>query len=160
VCYDATEAGCDASDIYYCPGSNTCWSDRVACSTVIECEGGGVSACALEGYTASCSSSAACTSKGSSQNDGGSGEVGTSVAICSPSSTDTDCDICIEQSCCAEMTVCSQQTACVKLLDCLSGCASTDTACATSCESSYPAGLTNLASFMTCIDNSCGASCS
>jgi hypothetical protein len=159
VCYDDTEAGCDSSDVYYCPGSSTCWSDKVACSTVIECEGGSVSACASEGYTASCTSSVTCTLNGSSGSDGGSGEAGTSAGVCSPSSTDTDCDACIEQSCCAELTACSKQTSCVKLLDCLSDCSSTDTTCATSCESSYSAGMTNLAYFMTCIDSSCSVSC-
>jgi hypothetical protein len=159
VCYDKTQVGCDSSNVYYCPGSNTCWSDKVACSTVIECAGGSVSACASEGYTASCSSSVACALNGSGGSDGGSGEAGTSVGLCIPSSSDTDCDTCMEQSCCAELTACSNQTSCVKLLDCLSGCSSTDTACATSCESSYSAGIANLAYFMTCIDSSCSLSC-
>jgi hypothetical protein len=159
VCYDETEAGCDASDVYYCPGSNTCWSEKVACSTVIDCEDGSVSACASEGYTASCSSSVSCTLNGSSGSDGGSGEVGTSVDVCSPSSTDTDCDTCMEQSCCAEMTACSNQTSCVNLLNCLLDCSSTDTACATSCESTYSTGITNLEYYLTCTDSACSVSC-
>ena len=159
VCYDETEAGCDSSDVYYCPGSDTCWSEKIACSTVIDCDDGSVSACASEKYTASCSSSVTCTLNSSSGIDGGTGEAGTTVDVCSPLSTDTDCDTCLEQSCCAELTACSNQTSCVNLLNCLLACSSTDTACATSCESSYPTGITNLAYFMTCTDSACGASC-
>jgi len=159
VCYDESVTGCDSSGTYYCPGSGTCWSEKIACSTVIECEDGSVSACVSESYTASCSSTATCTSNGSAGSDGGSGEAGTSVDVCSPASTDTACDTCSEQSCCAQLTACSNQTSCVKLVDCLSGCSSTDTACETGCESSYSAGISNLTALMTCLDSSCSVSC-
>ena len=160
VCYDLTETGCGASDLYYCLGTTTCWSEQVACSTVVDCGDGVASACASENYAVDCSNSDICRSNGSGGgSDGGSGEVGTSAGVCSPSSSDTACATCMDQFCCSELSACSNQTACVNLLGCLVACSSSDTTCVNGCDSSYSAGVTSLKNLTTCTDASCGTSC-
>jgi hypothetical protein len=65
VCYSNDEAkSCDASHVYYCPASQTCWAQKVACDTVVFCGGNTVAACHTQGYVASCSTSDKCTPGG------------------------------------------------------------------------------------------------
>ncbi len=160
VCYDLTQTGCEATDLYYCPVTTTCWSEQVACSTVVDCGDGAASACASEDYAVDCSDSDNCTSNGSGGgNDGGSGKAGTACGACSPSSSDTACATCMDQFCCPEVTACSNQIACMNLLGCLVACSSSDTTCVNGCESSYSAGAKSLGNLTTCTDNSCSTSC-
>jgi len=162
VCYDKTTANCGGSDVYYCPawGVNGCWSEKVACSTVVDCGNGQIGACPLEGYVPDCLGSGKCALAAGGA--GGSGGTGGSTGTnpCAPSSTDTACDTCLDQSCCPQLTACLNQTACTNLVSCEANCASGDTTCMNSCKASYPSGTTSVASFLTCIDNACSASCS
>jgi hypothetical protein len=78
VCYSKEEAAvaavCDATHIYYCPASQSCWAEKIACDTVVDCGNGHAAACADEGYVPDCSGSGKCTKPGG----GGSGGGGTS----------------------------------------------------------------------------------
>jgi hypothetical protein len=77
VCYSRSEAKCGATDIYYCPGSITCWSAKVACDTVVNCGTTGFYACGEDGYVADCSGSGKCTRV--SGTGGGSGGAGGAI---------------------------------------------------------------------------------
>jgi formylglycine-generating enzyme len=160
VCYSQTEAQCSASDVYYCPTPSSCWPAKVACSTIVLCPNGKASACRTEGYIANCSGTGQCTNPSSGAGgSGGSGGSGGMGGVCNPSSTDTPCDTCMEQSCCSQLDVCAGQTICVDLLNCIAACASTDTTCIGNCESSYSAGIASLTNLVTCVDNYCNATC-
>ena len=80
VCYSKEEAAvaavCDATHIYYCPASQSCWAEKIACDTVVDCGNGHAAACADEGYVPDCSGSGKCTKPGG----GGSGGGGTSCS--------------------------------------------------------------------------------
>jgi hypothetical protein len=168
VCYDISGTSCSTSDAYYCPQSSTCWSTKVACDTVINC-GNTLAACDTEGQQANCSGSGKCTipggSTGGSGGNGGTGlggaggSTGTGVGPCSPVSTDTACDTCMEQACCSQLTACANQTSCENLASCINNCASGNTTCMNSCDSSYSSGLSTLTSLFTCVEDSCSASC-
>jgi len=123
VCYDSTETdGCSDSDRYWCPDSQTCWSSKVACNTVVYCPDETASACGEEDLVTSCSSSTDnCTS--------------VSSYSCNSQSTDGSCMTCTRQACCSQLHNCMDQPDCLALDACLGGCSSNDTSCLKVCQS-------------------------
>ncbi len=172
VCYSQIEAACGTGDVYYCPGTGTCWSSQVACSTVIDCGNGNASACVTEGYIADCSSSSKCqppvagggyggSGGGASGGSGGGygGSAGSTGTACNPSSTATACTLCIDQSCCPQLSACDGQASCVSLSSCISACSTSDTTCMNNCETIYSSAVANLSSLLACGESYCSTSC-
>jgi hypothetical protein len=219
ICYSKDEAkSCDSTHVYYCPASQSCWAEKVACSTVVGCANGAVSACPTDGEVSDCLPSGKCTPGGaggpdkcpsgdyycpgsdtcwtsavacstimncgtssahdfqacknagfhpdcagttciSNSSGSGGGSGGATGGSCPASSGDNACTTCDKQSCCSQHTACKNQTACANLTNCITACASGDTTCFSGCETSYPSGDSNLIAWSNCLTSSCSASC-
>ena len=128
------------------------------CNTDGKCPNGYVCRAASTAGGADVCYSQAETNPGSG---GGGGSGSTLIGPCTPSSTDTACETCFEQSCCSQVTACESQPSCLNLLNCIGDCPSgSDTTCTNGCETSYPLGVANFDSFATCLTNYCSVSCS
>ena len=74
------------------------------------------------------------------------------------------CDTCLGASCCAEDQTCGNDQECMAFISCMNGCfnqvdGGIDQNCQTSCESSYPNGVSELSNLDSCMQNSCAVDC-
>ena len=74
------------------------------------------------------------------------------------------CDSCISTSCCNEDQACGFDQDCIAFIDCVNNCLPADggppdSACESSCESTYPSGVSELGALDSCMQNSCPNDC-
>lgn len=108
---------------------------------------------------------------GGGGDSGGTGDSGGSVTGCGTAqsllaSQNTTCVPCIEgtgeagaSDCCMADSVCSSQSACLGLLQCMVGCAATDTTCQNTCENNNPNGVQAYDDFAVCLSTVCSPEC-
>jgi uncharacterized membrane protein YgcG len=139
-----------------------------ACSAIDDC----VDAALGDDLKSSSGSTSSGTTGGSSGGSGG-GSTGSTDAGAAPDTGSSGgktcqqaittgsvaCDACLAAQCCQEDNACGNSTDCVSEIACVSGCASGDNTCVSSCRSAHPTGDTYLVAWATCDQSHCSGSC-
>jgi hypothetical protein len=69
------------------------------------------------------------------------------------------CGNCVKQTCCPVASDCAKNIACVKLDLCRNNCLAGSSACSAECEQTYPDGVSDLAPWLDCVQNTCSEDC-
>jgi hypothetical protein len=69
------------------------------------------------------------------------------------------CGACVKQSCCSAAADCAKNPECMKLDLCRNNCIAGSSTCPPECERSYPGGVSDLASWIDCLQNTCSEAC-